>query len=137
MAGKKTKSRIYEFDPAIYPTRLWCAVNPTVKQMQSKFYFLNEEGEIIDGIDLNEHCNSVATTFSVSDKTSGWKGCFVCIWRPKQTGVGVIAHEGLHCTDWLCDELGLCGFSFEDGEARAYYLQWVANNIANVLRNKV
>ena len=125
------------FDPVIYPTRIWASVNPTAKDIQKKFNFLDDEGEIVNRVDLNEHCNSIATTFSVYEKKSGWKGCFVCIWQPKQMGVGVIAHEAGHCTDWLCDELGLGGFSFKDGEARAYYIRWVANCIDKVKKDKV
>jgi hypothetical protein len=129
--------KIYEFDPVIYPTRVWAAVNPTAKAMQGKFYFLNDDDEVIDKVDLNDYRDSIATTFSVTDKKSCWKGCLVCIWQPRQTGVGVIAHESGHCTDWLCDKFGIGGFSFKEGEARQYYTQWVANCIEKVRRGKV
>ena len=130
-------SRVYEFDPVIYPTRIWVSVCPTAKSLQDKFYFLDYDGEYIKRVDLNDYNDSIATTFSVQDKKSGWRGCLVCIWQSRKASVGIIAHEGGHCTDWLCDELGLKGFSFKDGEARAYYLQWVADCIDKVKRGKV
>ena len=129
-------SKIFEFDPVVYPTRIWVSVNPSAEDLQKKFDFLDDNDQIIDKVDLNDYFNAMATTFSVKDRNSLWKGCCVCLWRPKQIGVGVIAHESGHCTDWLCDELGIGGFSFKDGEARQYYTQWVANSIYSVLKKK-
>ena len=133
------KDRLYEFDPVIYPTRLWVSICPSFDKLDKQFYFLNEDGEVVDNArdEFNKHMSAVATTFSVAHRKSGWKGCFVVIWRRKECGAGICAHEATHVVDWISDELGIGGYSFLDGEARAYLAQWVANNIDKVLRGRV
>lgn len=58
------------------------------------------------------------------------------IHLPKQMGVGKIAHEATHVTDYLCERLGLEGYSFNEGEPRAYFTEWVANCIDKVRKWK-
>ena len=74
------------------------------------------------------------------NKESHWKGCFVAIWRKADTGCGVIAHETSHCADWLDDEIGglggVDGRLFLTGEPRAYYVQWLAEKIEDVLKGR-
>lgn len=133
-------SKIFEFDPQIYPTRLWVCVNPSFDDVNDKFYFLDDKSEnIIDDYsrkDFEKHFLAVATSFSVVDKKSAFKGIFVAIWKKKCVGCGVIAHESTHATDWLWEQLDMRGYSFNEGEPRAYYTQWVANSIAGVLKSK-
>lgn len=59
---RNNTTRIYEFDPVIYPFRLWVAINPPLDEIKEKFYGLttdNERVEIQD--DLND-CFKIATT---------------------------------------------------------------------------
>lgn len=129
--------KIHEFDPVIYPFKLWVAVNPDKNDVKAKFYGLTPETSRIEIDDEELEVDfSVATTYPVSEKESGWNGLLVIIHKPKQVGVGVISHEATHVVDWVCDTFGLSGFSFDDGEARAYLAQWVANCIEEVRRSK-
>lgn len=133
-------SKIFEFDPVIYPTRVWVAVSPSYDDVNDKFYFLDESlDEVVEESKekFDKHCSAIATTFAVVDRESAWKGVLVAIWRRKETGYGVVSHESTHCTDFLCDQLGIGGYSFNDGEPRAYYTQWVANCIGDVLHGRV
>lgn len=131
--------RIFEFDPQIYPTRLWVCVKPTFEEIDEKFYFLSEDGEeVVDDAkkEFQRSPSAIATCYPVCDMESLWKGILVVIWRRREVRSGVIAHESSHATDWLDDRLGLGGHSFNDGEPRAYYAQWVANCIEDVLKGR-
>ena len=135
-------AKIHEFDPLIYPTRLWVSVRPSVADVKETFGFLDEDGNEVSIEDEFTHKDTaIAQTYSVYNKESGWKGCLVTIWKKADVRCGVIAHEALHCTDWLDDEIGglggVDGVLFKTGEPRAYYLQWVADNIEDVLKGRV
>ena len=133
------KSRIYEFDPVIYPTRIWVSILPDFKDIDKDFYFLDDDGEVVDNAkeEFDSHYNAVATTFIVAHKKDGWKGCLVVVWRKRDCGTGICAHEATHVYDWLDNELGLHCQEFSNDEPKAYFVQWVANNIDKVLRGKV
>ena len=129
-------AKIFEFDPVIYPTRLWVTKCTDVKALGKSFVFLDEnDEEYKDNISLEP--TTIVRVFSVAHRKSTWMGCLAVINRPKDCDVGIIAHESGHVTDWLCDHLGVGGFSFMEGEARQYYAGWVARNIDKVLKNKV
>ena len=72
----------------------------------------------------------------MEDKQTGSFGCLIAMWRPKDLNVGKIAHESSHVTDYLCEVLGVNGFSLDSGEARAYFTGWVADCIDKVKRGK-
>ena len=129
--------KVYEFDPVLYPTRLWVVVKPDVREMDAEFYALDEYGETLDEMnkDLFDDSHTVAQTTLVQDKTSEYKGCLVAILRPKEVTPGIAAHEASHCADYLCDSFGIKSDTFETGESRAYYVQWVADTIWDVLHN--
>lgn len=129
---------VHEFDPVIYPFRVWVAVKPKVEDVDAKFYNLDTEMNRIpvtaDYFYKNQF--SVATTYPMEDKESGALGCLIAIWRPKDFDCGKIAHEASHVTDYLCEVLGVNGFTLDSGEARAYFLGWVADCIDKVKRGK-
>lgn len=135
-----TKSnKIYEFDPLLYPTRLWVGVNIPYKDVSDKFYAINQDDSVTDFSDAVEKIvtSVIATCYPVGDKESGWRGIFCHISRLKDLSVGVIAHEAEHVVCWICEQFGICSHSFEDSEPRAYLIQWVANCINQVKTNKL
>lgn len=129
---------IHEFDPVIYPFRVWVAVKPKVEEVVEKLHHLDMSMNPIkvtaDNFYKNKFC--VATTFPMENQ-DGFIGMLVAIWRPKDFDCGKIAHEASHVTDYLCEVLGVNGFTLESGEARAYFLGWVADCIDKVKKGKV
>lgn len=141
MASKKSKSKIYEFNPQLYPTRLWVgkAHDLSIEDIDKEFYALDENNERIDFKDACDFSdvNCYATTYAVSNKESGWRGCLV-ILRRKDMPLSTISHEASHCTDWLLEQLQIeSGTRFMNGEARAYYHEWAWNRIYEVKQGKV
>lgn len=135
------ESKIYEFNPIIYPFRLWVGINITTKSVQEKFFAHNFDDTISDFTDndlLGTTC--AATTYPVVERGSSQIGAFVNINRKDKVSVGVMAHEAVHVCDMLSDMVGLVGDiknMFSHGEARAYIVEWVANCINEVKLNKV
>ena len=132
---------IYEFNPQVYPTRLWVAKKADVSfdEIDNGFHAINGSNERIDFKAAFEETEAsiYATTYPVSNKESGWRGCLVLLNR-KDLTMGTIAHEASHCTDWLFEQLGVeSGTTFDNGEARAYYLEWAFNRIIEVKQGKV
>lgn len=130
-------SKIHEFNPLLYPFKLWVAKDPKLGDVKDVFWGMDEKMSIIELTSDNFYqLGAVASTFPMQKRENCDKGCLVCLWHPKNVGVGVIAHESMHVVDWVCDECGLSGFSFAGGEARAYLAQWIANCIEEARRSR-
>ena len=133
------KIDVYEFDPQIYPVRLWVGVNPDFSDIADKFYGLDDK---LNRIDINEQSCfhdrfTIARTSTVCDKKTGWIGVLVEIYKPKSCKIGNLSHEAAHCADFICEYLGITHKGFDDGEAYAYLLQWIVNCCEKVKKGKV
>lgn len=133
---------IYEFNPAVYPFRLWVGINVQAQEIKDKFFAWNiGDDTVSDIVDSDLYGNTIAaTTYPVCCKEDNWIGAFVHIRRKDRCSVGVIAHEASHVCDFLSDRLGLVGEVdnlFSHGEARAYFIEWVANRINDVNTGKI
>lgn len=138
----KGRNKIYEFNPAVYPFRLWVGMDVSPKDIKEKFWAWNiGDDTISDIMDNNLSLNNVAaTTYPVCYREDNWIGAFVHIRGKGKCSVGVIAHEASHVCDLLSDRLGLVGEidkMFSHGEARAYFIEWVANCINQVKTGKM
>ena len=129
------KSVIYEFDPVIYPTRLWVSKKPDAKDVEALFYPFDSNGNVVDSYgDTFDNPDSFANTIIVGNKKSRWRGCLVSIFRPGGCGAGVCSHEAFHFMTFLCENLGISMGGFDDSEHLAYLEQWATNCIYSVLR---
>ena len=53
-------SKIFEFDPVVYPTRIWVSVDPSAEDLQKKFDFLDDN-------DFIEIVNRVVRMYDAED----------------------------------------------------------------------
>ena len=135
----KKKPIIHEFDPVIYQCRIWVSMNPSFEDVSERFYAVTSDTERMDikKDEYDDNYFSIARTHPVSSKQDGWIGLLVCVFRPRQCDVGLMAHEAVHCTDFICNQFGVTNGDFINGEAYAYLVQWIANCIDKVRRGKV
>ena len=136
------KNKIYEFNPSIYPFRLWVGMNVAPEDIKEKFWAWNIGDDTISDITDNNlpMDNAAATTYPVCCREGNRTGAFVHIRRKDECGVGAMAHEASHVCDLLSDRFGLVGEIdnlFSHGEARAYFVGWVANCINQVRIGKM
>lgn len=125
------KSKIYEFDPVIYPTRLWVCKKPETVDVAELFHPFNNNGEMVDsfGEALEYDGGRYATTVIVGNKKSHRKGCLIAILIPKDCGAGVCSHEALHYVAYLSEQFDIPLGSFDQSEPLAYLEQWATNCI--------
>lgn len=130
---------IHEFDPSIYPCRLYVGMNPTFEEISEKFYGLTNENERIDIGEIQCSMDNfvVAKTHAVSCREDGWIGVCVAINRKKAMTAKTIAHEACHCADFICENFGIVSRKFDDGEAYAYLVGWIADCIEKVVKGKI
>lgn len=130
------KSIIYEFDPVIYPTRLWVCKKPDGKDVSELFYPFNNAGEMVDsfGDVFEDIAGKYANTLIVGNKSSRMRGCLVSIFQPRGCGAGVCAHEALHYIAYLSEQFDIPLGGFDTSEPLAYLEQWATNCIDSVLR---
>jgi len=130
---------IHQFDPVIYPARVWIGINIPFYDVKEKFYGLDislERAEITEK-EYFPDTFSTARTYTVSDKKDGWIGTLVVLWQPKKCDVGIMAHEAVHCADFICESFGIESRGFSGGEPYAYLLQWIVRCIEKVKLNKL
>lgn len=132
------KTDIYEFDPVIYPTRLWVCKKPNVEDVSKLFYPFNNYGEMVDsfGNVFEYDGGKFANTLIVGNKESRMRGSLVAIFQPNQCGAGVCAHEALHYIAYLSEQFDIPLGGFDKSEPLAYLEQWATNCIDSVLRGR-
>ena len=134
-------NKIFEFDPAVYPFRLWVGVDVPSDEITGKFWAYNiVDGTISDIENSDLSGDSVATTYPVCCKEDNAIGAFVHVRRKGRCSVGVMAHEASHVCDFLSDRFGITGNESDmylHGEARAYFIEWAANCINEVKTGKI
>lgn len=130
------KTVIYEFDPVLYPTRLWVCKKPETEDVAELFYPFNNDGEMVDGFgDVLEYdAEKYANTMIVGNKKSRMRGCLVSIFRPGECGFGVCSHEALHYIAYLSEKFDIPLGGFDTSEPLAYLEQWTTNCIYSVLK---
>lgn len=130
------KTKIYEFDPVIYPTRLWVCKKPSVEDVSELFHPFNNNGEMVDSFgDVFEYdSGKYANTIIVGNKKSRMRGCLVSIFLPGECGAGVCSHEALHYIAYLSEQFDIPLGGFDTSEPLAYLEQWVTNCIYSVLK---
>ena len=130
------KSVIYEFDPVIYPTRLWVCKKPNTEAVAELFDPFNNDCEMVDsfGDVLEYDSGKYANTLIVRNKRSRMRGCLVSIFLPGGCGAGVCSHEALHYIAYLSEQFDIPLGGFDKSEPLAYLEQWATNCIDSVLR---
>jgi hypothetical protein len=119
--------KIHEFDPVIYPCKLWVTKELT-DELDDIFEMFPEDGETNIPIEL-----AGAMTFSVKNRETNDLGFLVAFKSAKRMTVNIIAHEARHVGDMLFERIG------EDpqhSEPAAYFTGWVAECIDKVKRGK-
>ena len=118
--------KIHEFDPVIYPCKLWVNQIPHGRAKR-------------DIRDVSRRKSPIpiefagAMTFSVRNKLTHDLGYLVAFKSSKRMTVNIIAHESRHVGDMLFERIG------EDpqhSESACYFTGWVAECIDKVKKGK-
>ena len=119
---------LYEFNPIIYPVKLWIVKYPNEN-------FIHENFEEPDGTKLNLdiYDHHVLATYNqpVVNKKNEEYGILSSI--ASNPDIGEIAHEATHIAKFIWEHLG----EYEMGqEANAYLIQWITYCFWKIKINK-
>lgn len=116
------KKGYYEYDPVIYPRKLW--VMPQATEAEIRMCFTEHDGEEIEWDD--KEC--FATTFpEVCAKADGKYGVLVAFKGKASMTMGNICHEASHVLDDFIDVLPLAREPRGHNEHLSYLLQWIGD----------
>lgn len=121
------KTVIYEFDPIIYPFKLWVCANPT-DEMSAKLFLDDEQL----AISIQHNMLTTAGTNSTDSRLG-----VLVFGHKKYFTVKNIAHEAVHVVDYYFESLAMTKGCFTDrNEAYAYLVGWAADCMEQVRTNK-
>ena len=116
--------KIHQFDPVIYPRKVWVCFGATKEVLDDRFTFTSP---LVD-----ELFESIAVTSICTEKNTEFGG--VIVWTSKKTiAINTIAHESAHVADMIFDYIGE-GTKTE--ECYAYLVGWVAECIDKAMKYK-
>lgn len=115
---------IHQFDPVLYPRKVWVCFNATKEVLEERFEF---NGTLID-----ELFKAKAATIVCKDKASNLGG-FLVLSVDKTIDINSIAHEASHVADMIFDYIGE---EANTDECKAYLIGWVAECIDKAMKFK-
>ena len=129
------KSKVYLFDPVIYPFKLLVSKDFNSKELIDAFYCVDENEELAEASqEFAPRRRTIARTIQVADKKECQTYMMVLLCRPQVCGQGTITHESYHVVNIIADWLGFLPKSANEDEPGAYLIQWVSNCIDCVKR---
>jgi hypothetical protein len=126
---KTPKIKIHEFDPTIYPLKLWIVITEDLPEVVGKYV----NGVSLEPFKLKGLDSDGAYTCFVKEKDGINYGSLIVFRDEKYLTMQTIAHESTHAArdiwDWLEESTTGC-------EADAYLVGWVAKCIEEVKNYK-
>ena len=126
-----TLMKVFEFDPVIYPYKLWVCLDKEPNKIADLFdEYHGKKIVFIDG-DTNI---AKAFTMPVMDSKNRHYGVVVFIRSKASLTYQLVAHEATHAAKYLFEHIG-CDTSVH--EPLEYVVGWIADCIYKVKTNKV
>ena len=122
------KLQIHEFNPVIYPFKLWIVVSKDLKAINESFTTL-EGNEVYFDVPVGTD----AWVGHIPLKYDGLNGILMVFKNKKEITVSNVAHETNHALKVIWDYLGEETIG---DEANAYLAGWIAECIWKVKLNK-
>jgi len=117
---KVKKVQIHEFDPVIYPRKLWIVVTDKPKILSDNFDYINDE-------DNSPFDTSHAFVFNCQHNKSKLKGVCICFTKKATINYKNVSHESVHVASNIFEDCGMSmGFSNGKDEHFAYLVGWIA-----------
>lgn len=113
---------IHQFDPLIYPRKIWITYDATAKELNEMFPDGDGEGKRFTDNDFE---SSYAITYSVGVKEPESQGGFLLRFQDKESMTPWnIAHECIHAAAGIFRYIG-ASVNVDDDETFAYLVSWM------------
>ena len=93
---------IHEFDPFIYPFKIWITISSNLNEITDLFF----DGETNEEFTFIRTDNYEAMTFPVIKKDNRKIGVVICFKSKQYMKVKQIAHESCHAAKYLFNHIG-------------------------------
>lgn len=123
---------VREFDPVIYPYKIWIAVSSNLNMACEMFLDAETDKDFIfsDGDDSSRYA---AMALPAIKKNGRYCGTLILFKSKKEMSVKNIAHESSHAAKQLFEHIGADTRQHEPFE---YAVGWIAECCEKVLKNK-
>ena len=124
----KEKIKIHQFDPIIYPFKLWVVVGASIDTL--KEHFCN-----LDNTELTYILVGTENAFVdyVINKSNSYIGAVINFETEEQLTIKNIAHESCHAAKYLFEHIGA---DVRPHEPFEYVVGWIADCCEQVKLNK-
>lgn len=123
--------KIHQFDPVLYPIKLWVSITDKDKALSDRFY----QGTDQEEFDFSMIKKHEAVTFIVQQRSEpAYFGILIVFTKKKYCTAKTMAHEATHAANWIWDRLGESPVALE---ADAYLVGWIVECIEKVKLNKI
>ena len=109
--------KIFEYNPVIYPRKLWVSVGASTKELNEVF---EEVGDMED--------STIATVYSVCRTENKMGGMLIRFNNRMDMTPSVIAHESVHAAMGIYGYVG-AEVDLDNQEPFAYLVGWIADCI--------
>ena len=123
----KKKTIIHQFDPVIYPFKLWVSITNDLRSVGERFLEYPSETPYDTSIPDIVDC-FISQVIEKETRLFGFLAVFRSV---KNCTVGTISHEAIHVSDRLWKHIGE---NKKGSEANAYLVEWISNCIDKVKR---
>jgi len=126
----KKETIIHEFDPVIYPVKIWVCISPNLEDLKIRFKEKSSGKDL--SFDAIDECD--AFSYFVKSKETNKNGILISFLGKKYCHAGNITHESTHAAMDIFDHIEE---KETGGEAYAYLVGWIAECCEKVKNNKV
>lgn len=123
-------AKIYEFDPIIYPYRIWIVVDKTPDIIIENFNEYNGDKIYKFSADF---CRYDGFVLPVQSKNNPKYGAVIYFSSKKEMSYEIIAHESSHAAKYLFEHIGA---DIQEHEPFEYVVGWIAKCCAEVKNGK-
>ena len=120
---------VHEFDPVIYPYKLWVAVSKNLDSACELFYDLDTNKPFV----FNNKDKYAAMALPSIKIKGRYYGTLIVFESKKQMSTKNIAHESSHAAKQLFEHIGA---NVAEHEPFEYVVGWIAECCEKVLKNK-
>ncbi|MBK5722568.1 hypothetical protein JGH11_16970 [Dysgonomonas sp. Marseille-P4677] len=127
----KQETKIHEFDPVIYPYKLWVIIDKSPTIIADRFNeYTNEPIHFIE----TDTAKAEAFTMPVVHKENPHYGVLLFFRSRKSMTYELVAHESSHAAKYLFEHIGA---EIKEHEPFEYVIGWIAGCCEKVKKNKL
>lgn len=126
----KRPNIIHEFDPVLYPVKLWVSITEDAEYLRSNFILYPSRKKL----SLKVRKDADACVDTVMSLETNDIGILITFRNLKACTMGVIAHEATHASCRIWKRISEREYG---SEANAYLIEWIVKCCEKVKLNKI